>query len=793
MNLLAWHPGAIAHSQRYTIRLGALVVLLGACGCSNQVESAAVAAERSSDAKATEAARGDIARRSAESPLPTAKVPADKSHNAEPSVALPGPNELAQAPAKNKKKSAPKTQEGEAAEADEKEPEFPYNNQIPAPELAGGVAWLNTAGPLQLADLKGKFVLLDFWTYCCINCMHILPELKKLEQAYPNQLVVIGVHSAKFDGEQDSKNIADAIQRYDIEHPVINDANHAIWNRFGISSWPTLLLIDPEGNMVWGKSGEVEFRLLDAVVKHGLPYYRKKGVLDETPLRFDLEAHKARQTPLRFPGKILADEAGDRLFIADSNHHRIVISRLDGTLLETIGSGELGAEDGDFAAASFNHPQGMALRDQTLYVADTENHLLRKIDLKDKQVTTIAGIGEQGRMAWPGFDLAERGEPGRPKLPERFVGPPLKTAINSPWDLWIHAQDLYIAMAGPHQIWKMPLDESEIGPYAGNGREDIVDGPLLPKEPYEEGYSSFAQPSGLTSDGKRLYVADSEGSSIRAVPFDPKGEVTTVVGTAYLNRGRLFHFGDADGKGKDVLLQHALGVAYYRDQIYVADTYNNKIKVVDPQEAACKTLAGTGQPGADDEPPAFDEPAGVTAAEGKLYVADTNNHLIRVIDLDNDNKVTTLEIKGLAPPAGRAPKPLEPNAGAKLIEAPEAIVKPEGGKIRLTVKLRLPAGYKINPLAPMSYQLSATDAEGPIDRKDFGKPVRLKDPKAEFEVAVPTTADSGEDELRLLLNYYYCQEGGEGLCKVGSAVWTVPIKLSAAAKQSSVPLQLQVE
>src|SRR6185369_136996 len=211
---------------------------------------------------------------------------------------------------------------------------------------------------------------------------------------------------------------------------------------------------------------------------------------------FDLESQRAKQTPLRFPGKVLADEASGRLFIADSNHNRVVITQLDGRLLGTVGSGAEGTTDGDFATAQFNHPQGMALRGETLYVADTENHLLRKIDLRGKKVATIAGVGKQACNGWPGMERMIAGE--TTQLPERFVGPPLKTALNSPWDLCLVGENLFIAMAGPHQIWKMPLDESEIGVYAGNGREDIVDGPLLPKRPYEEGYASFAQPSGLT-------------------------------------------------------------------------------------------------------------------------------------------------------------------------------------------------------------------------------------------------------------------------------------------------------
>jgi sugar lactone lactonase YvrE len=526
----------------------------------------------------------------------------------------------------------------------EQDDKHPFPHRSPAPSLEGGVAWINTSHPVDLKDLRGKFVLLDFWTYCCINCIHILPELKKLEQAYPNELVVVGVHSAKFEGEEDTKNITDAVLRYEIEHPVVNDANHKIWTKYAVNSWPSFRIIDPEGNLVAGDSGEIGFEAFDKFFKSKLPYYRERKLLNTRPIKFDLERDKAARTPLRFPGKILTDELGRRLFIADSNHNRIVITSLDGKLIETIGAGVIGRADGDFKTAQFHHPQGMALVDQTLYVADTENHMLRKVDLDAKTVTTIAGTGQQGRNAWPGLPAGALGA-FNAALPERFVAKPKTTELNSPWDLYVHGKDLYIAMAGPHQIWKMPLDESEIGPYAGNGREDIQDGRLLPPIPYDRGFSSFAQPSGLSGDKNWLYVADSEGSAIRAVPFDPAKEVQTLIGTV----GSLFTFGDVDGSSDTARLQHALGVVEHEGLLYVADTYNNKIKVVDPGKRTVQTFAGSGQPGNSDSPAQFDEPAGISYAAGKLFVADTNNHLIRTVDLKT-REVKTLEIAGLLPP-----------------------------------------------------------------------------------------------------------------------------------------------
>ncbi len=541
---------------------------------------------------------------------------------------------------------------GEELEAEtptQTDPENPFPRRVTSPDLSGGVDWINTSSPLELKDLRGKFVLLDFWTYCCINCMHILPELKKLEEKYPNDLVVVGVHSAKFTNEEDSKNITEAVLRYEIKHPVVNDARHAIWERFGVRSWPTAVLIDPEGKAVYGRSGEFKATEFAMLLDKAIPYYRKKGTLDETPLRFDLAAGSVKETPLRFPGKVLADQATDRLYIADSNHNRIVITELNGTLVDVVGSGEIGTADGDFATASFNHPQGMALLGEVLYVADTENHMLRKIDFEKRRVATVSGVGRQAQN-WPGMNPNPLA-PADAALPERFVGPPRTTELNSPWDLLIHGKDLYIAMAGPHQIWKMPLDESEIGPYAGNGREDIVDGPLLPQQPYEAGFASFAQPSGLAADKQWLYVADSEGSSIRAVPFDANKRVRTVVGTADLPAGRLFAFGDQDGSGRTVRLQHPLGVAIDDGTLYVTDTYNNKIKAINLAKKSVRTITGTGTPGRADSPAEFDEPAGISIAGKTLFVADTNNHVIRTVELGDEPRVATLNISGLKPPA----------------------------------------------------------------------------------------------------------------------------------------------
>jgi sugar lactone lactonase YvrE len=497
------------------------------------------------------------------------------------------------------------------------------------PPFPPNLQWVN-AGPVDLGRLRGHFILLDFWTLGCINCMHLIPELKKLEKAWPDELVVIGVHSAKFESERDIKNIQAAALRYRVEHPIVNDSRFTIWNSFGIQAWPSLVLIDPEGYAVWGHSGEITFAEIDGLLRRAVPYYRRKGSLAGESVRLARKpVAEDAKSALRFPGKILADESGGRLIISDSGHNRILLAGLDGSLRETIGSGASGRADGSFATAQFNAPQGLALAGSDLYVADTWNHLVRRVDLAGKRVTTIAGTGEQNRH--PVF--------GR-------IGKPTATALSSPWDLLVHAGSLYIAMAGLHQIWVLRPSGAGIGIYAGNGNEDIADGSIAPRRQFQPGCAAFAQPSGLATDGHWLFVADSEGSSIRAVPLERGKEVRTIVGTARLVSARLFTFGDVDGRGDGVRLQHPLGLAFHDGKLYVADTYNNKIKVIDPASGDTQTLLGATTAGRTDDPPAFDAPGGLSAADAKLYVADTDNHLIRVVDLARGNRLSTLAVGG---------------------------------------------------------------------------------------------------------------------------------------------------
>ncbi len=328
-------------------------------------------------------------------------------------------------------------------------------------------------------------------------------------------------------------------------------------------------------------------------------------------LPFQKERAEAKSGALYFPGRILADDASGRLFIADSTHHRILVTDSEGKILETVGSGTAGRANGGFARCQFNEPQGMTLRGDTLYVADRRNHLIRAVDLREKNVRTIVGTGRRSTTAI-------------------VNGPGLRTGLNSPWGLLAVDHRLFIANSGSNQIRLFDLSRDNLTSFAGTANEDIIDGPLS--------RCSLAQPSGMTTDGKYLFWVDSETSSVRCTQLDGKGQVRTLIG-----RG-LFEYGDRDG-GPDVArLQHPMDLVFAEGKLYIADTYNDKIKIVDPQDGECTTLAL--QPSNPSEAgKLFDEPGGISYADGKLYVADTNAHRIRVVDLKT-RKVSTLALSG---------------------------------------------------------------------------------------------------------------------------------------------------
>lgn len=434
--------------------------------------------------------------------------------------------------------------------------------------------------------------------------------MRRLESWFGSELVVIGVHSGKFIAERVTDNIARAAERLEVGHPIVNDRQYRVWRAYAVRAWPTLVLVDADGRVAGQHAGEIAAEDLAPAVRRVVADAESRGVLDRSPLPFPESVPEPPAAVLRFPAKVLADDHAGRLFVADTGHHRVVVARLEaeGTRAAVevvVGSGEAGFVDGGYEDAAFRHPQGLALAGGRLYVADTGNHAVRAVDLEARRVETVAGTGEPGRLPQ---------QQGRSRA----------VALRSPWDVLALGDALYIAMAGSHQIWRLDVAAGELAPWAGSGAEALQDGPRA--------QAALAQPSGLAADGRRLYFTDSESSAIRWAELGGDGAVGTVVGTG------LFDFGDRDGEGDRVRLQHPLGIAWRDGELFVADTYNGKIKVVEPERRRARTWAGgEGE---------LWEPGGLSIAADRLYVADTNHHRIAVTPLAA-MRLETLELAGL--------------------------------------------------------------------------------------------------------------------------------------------------
>ncbi|KAI3440505.1 Thioredoxin domain-containing protein, partial [Psidium guajava] len=625
------------------------------------------------------------------------------------------------------------------------------------PEFPPKLDWLNTS-PLQFGrDLRGKVVVLDFWTYCCINCMHVLPDLDYLEKKYKEMpFVVVGVHSAKFDNEKDLEAIRNAVLRYDITHPVVNDGEMYMWRELGVNSWPTFVVVGPNGKILAQLAGEGRRKDLDDLVEAALLYYGGKKLLQNRPLPLQLEKNndpRLSTSPLKFPGKLATDVLNNRLFISDSNHNRIVVTDLDGNFIVLIGStGEEGLRDGNFDEVTFNRPQGLAYnpKKNILYVADTENHALREINFVSETVRTLAGNGTKGSDY-------EGGGKGMDQL------------LNSPWDVCFEPlnEKVYIAMAGQHQIWEHDTSDGVTRAFSGNGYERNLNGS-------SPSSTSFAQPSGisLSPDFKEAYIADSESSSIRALDLKTGGSRLLAGGDPLFSEN-LFRFGDHDGAGSDALLQHPLGVLYAKDgQIYIADSYNHKVKKLDPVSKQVTTVAGTGKAGFRDGTPLtaqLSEPAGIIEGEnGRLFIADTNNNVIRYLDLNKGGaELLTLELKGVRPPVhkSRTLKRLRSRTSSDTLTVKvDGISSSEGN---LGLKISLPEGYHFSKEARSKFYVE-TEPEGAVSIEPLDGSLDLEGScNIHFKRSSPS-ASMG----RIYCKVYYCKE--DEVCLYQSLVFEVP-------------------
>jgi thiol-disulfide isomerase/thioredoxin len=576
--------------------------------------------------------------------------------------------------------------------------------RVRAPELTGSGGWIGTGGAdLTLADLRGRIVVLDFWTFCCVNCLHVLDELRPLEQRFADVLDVIGVHSPKFAHEADHDALVAAVERYEVHHPVLDDPELSTWSQYAVRAWPTLCVVDPEGYLVHVASGEGHGEGLARLVEQLVEEHDAKGTLRRRGAAYVPPPQPVSQ--LRYPGKVAVLPDGT-LLVSDTAHHGVVQLSRDGEqVLRRFGTGERGLVDG--RQPRFAEPQGVAvLSDGTVLVADTANHAVRRLDLDTGEVVTVAGTGRVWR-------------PGAPT-----AGPALEVDLSTPWDLAEHDGEVVLAMAGTHQLWALSPD-GRVRVLAGTTGEGLRDGDATA--------AYLAQPSGLVSDGERLWFADAETSALRWYrrTADGRGEIGTVVGSG------LFDFGHVDGPGGQALLQHPLGVALLPDgSVAVCDTYNGAVRRYDPVTDELTTLAS-----------GVAEPSGAVVVDGELVVVASAAHRL-------ERPVSPGDMARVSGPAQSTSRPVTALAP---------------GRVGLTVVFEPPPGQHLDERDGPATRLVVT-ASPPELLGDGGGPGtglrrRLVLAGTEGVLHVAATAAS-------------CDEGVEHpACHITQQDWGIPVRL----------------
>ena len=570
-----------------------------------------------------------------------------------------------------------------------------------APELRGR-GWLNTDGPLSLADLRGRFVLLDFWTFCCINCLHVLDEMREVEERYDGELVVIGVHSPKFEHEADPDALAAAVERYDVRHPVLDDPELVTWQAYTARAWPTLVLIDPEGYVVAQYAGEGHAHAIASLLAQLRDEHAARGTLQ--PGDSPYVAPPAPEGDLRFPAKAVRLPDGHFL-VADAGHGAIAEVDVDGALVKRHAEG-------------LREPNGLCLLPldvaaevgYVVVVAETVGHRLRGLSLATGELRTLAGDGRQ----WMQGDGTDR--------------------LSSPWDVAWHDGLVWVAMAGIHQLWTFDPRTGEVAVAAGTTNEGLLDGPL--------DQAWLAQTSGLVPDGDRLWVVDSETSSLRYVE---DGKLHTVIG-----RG-LFDFGFTDGPADQALLQHPLGAAVLPDgSVAIADTYNGAVRRYDASTGEVGTIAS-----------GLAEPSGLVVDGEQLVVAESAAHRLTRVPLGASAQAT---------------------GTAHTTQRPVTEVAP--GELEIVVAFEPPPGQKVDERFGPPSQLLVEATPPALVKDGYGRGTDLTR-------TIVLDATVGDGVLHVAARAASCDEdGGEGAaCHMHQQDWGVPVRIvEGGATQLVLPL-----
>ena len=460
-------------------------------------------------------------------------------------------------------------------------------------EMPADLPWVNAAGP---PDLSGQVVMLVFWSSACVHSRHLIATVdRELRRDRARAVAAVGVHTPTFDAQRGEAHVARVVRERGVDFPVLVDDERALWRGYGCSAVPTLILIDPIGQVRYLGGGEVvDEERLSAVIDALHDEAAVDGHLGAPPAPPAGADPWPRDSALAAPTKLAIDPYRRWLWIADTARHRLIAAdSLTGDVQLVAGTGSAGADDGALSSASFCHPRGMAVWDDTLFVADAGQHLVRAISLLDEQVRTVLGHGRRAVDAHGGGTSTDQG-------------------LASPWDVAMHEDELFIAMAGAHQVWSMDPHTQVACSYAGHGRPALDDG-----EPIASG---FAQPSGLACAVGTVAVVDAQSSAVRLVDVH-HSEVETVVG------GGLGDHGDRVGPFASARLQHPTDVAALGDDWVIADTYNDAVKRLRMDTGEVEAILGPAD--------GLRAPEGVVVDGDTMFVADTGNDRILRVDLSS--------------------------------------------------------------------------------------------------------------------------------------------------------------
>ena len=610
-----------------------------------------------------------------------------------------------------------------------------YRGALAAPEWPAGLDWLNTARPLTLNELRGKIVLLEFWTSNCVNCRENSAALARVRATFPHETMVIGVHSG---AGMTRESLRQAVMRADMLYPIVDDPQHTLARLYNVTTFPIVTLLDPLGGYVLQEVGPIDPDKYCDIVKTMVADYDRAGVLERKPLveraapAVTPEEIREPQRVLKFPSRLLV--LGHRLYLADTGHHRIVEIQLDadgraGEVLRVFGSGRAARQDGAPAEAAFAGPHGLASDGQRLFVADTDNHSVRSVALASGQVTTLVSP-----------------QPG-------------SLSPRSPWALALHGDLLFIAMAGFHQVWVLiePGQSNQVGPFVGNGRAGFANGTAVE--------ASFNQPRDLVLAGPALIVADTFNHALRRITWEGPPRADSL--TSGLP-------GDSDGPLALAKLSQPGGLAIGPDgRVAVSDSANHKLKLI--SQGQLSTFAGTGEPGLTDGRLAaarFHQPDGLAWGGSLLYVADAHNHAVRVLD-PASGTVSTLRLRALERLANTPHRERPPQALDKRVIA--------GGPTQIRLNLQLPPGYRRHPEVALTLR---TEWYGQVQRFKFGS--------EQTPEVVLTLMQEGP--LYLEFSVYYSRDDEPAPCYVQHANLLVPLKVDPnGATSLNLPYRVYLE